>query len=84
MWYYSDGTRCVLVEKVISGSAAEQAGIQSGDLILKLEEEQITSGDSLSSAISAYKPGDKATITIQRDGKEMTVEVTFGEYAPQK
>ena len=84
MWYYSDGTRCVLVEKVISGSAAEQAGIQSGDLILKLEEEQITSGDALSSAISAYKPGDKATITIQRDGKEMTVEVTFGEYAPQK
>ena len=84
MWYYSDGTRCVLVEKVISGSAAEQAGIQSGDLILKLEDEQITSGDSLSSAISAYKPGDKATITIQRDGKEMTVEVTFGEYAPQK
>ena len=84
MWYYSDGTRCVLVEKVISGSAAEQAGIQSGDLILKLEEEQITSGDALSSAISAYKPGDKATLTIQRDGKEMTVEVTFGEYAPQK
>ncbi len=84
MWYYSDGTRCVLVEKVISGSAAEQAGIQSGDLILKLEDEQITSGDSLSSAISAYKPGDKATLTIQRDGKEMTVEVTFGEYAPQK
>ena len=84
MWYYSDGTRCVLVEKVISGSAAEAAGIQSGDLILKLEEEQITSGDALSSAISAYKPGDKATITIQRDGKEMTVEVTFGEYAPQK
>ena len=84
MWYYSDGTRCVLVEKVISGSAAEAAGIQPGDLILKLEDEQITSGDSLSSAISAYKPGDKATITIQRDGKEMTVEVTFGEYAPQK
>ena len=84
MWYYSDGTRCVLVEKVISGSAAEAAGIQPGDLILKLEEEQITSGDSLSSAISAYKPGDKATLTIQRDGKEMTVEVTFGEYAPQK
>lgn len=84
MWYYSDGTRCVLVEKVISGSAAEAAGIQSGDLILKLEEEQITSGDALSSAISAYKPGDKATLTIQRDGKEMTVEVTFGEYAPQK
>ena len=84
MWYYSDGTRCVLVEKVMPGSAAEAAGIQSGDLILKLEDEQITSGDALSGAISAYKPGDKATLTIQRDGKESTVEVTFGEYKPQK
>ena len=84
MWYYSQGTRCVLVEKVVTGSAAEQAGIQPGDLILKLEDKQIASGDDLSAAIGAYKPGDKATLTIQRDGKEMTVEVTFGEYAPQK
>ena len=84
MWYYSDGTRCVMVEKVVSGSAAEQAGIQSGDLILKLGDKTITSGDELSSAIGAYKPGDKVTLTIQRDGKESTVEVTFGEYKPQK
>ena len=82
MWYYSDGTRCVLVEKVVPDSAAEKAGIQAGDLILKLEDKQIASGDDLSSAIGAYKPGDTATLTLQRDGKEMTVEVTFGEYAP--
>ena len=84
MWYYSDGTRCVLVEKVVKDSAAEQAGIQSGDLILKLEDKTISSGEALSAAIGAYKPGDKATLTIQRDGQEMTVEVTFGEYTPQK
>ncbi len=84
MWYYSQGTRCVLVEKVVTGSAAEQAGIQPGDLILKLEDKQIASGDDLSAAIGTYKPGDKATLTIQRDGQELTVEVTFGEYAPQK
>ena len=78
MWYYSDGTRCVMVEKVVSGSAAEAAGIQPGDLILKIGEKQIASGEELSSAIGEYKPGDKATLTIQRDGKESTVEVTFG------
>ena len=83
-WYYSEGTRCVLIEKVVPGSAAEQAGLQSGDLILKLEDKQITSGEELSSAIGEYKPGDKAVLTIQRDSKELTVEVTFGEYAPQK
>ncbi len=84
MWYYSDGTRCVMVEKVVSGSAAAQAGIQSGDLILKLGDKTISSGDELTSAIGGYKPGDKATLTLQRDGKELTIEVTFGEYAPQK
>ena len=84
MWYYSEGNRCVLVEKVVSGSAADQAGIQPGDLILKLEDTAITSGDALSSAIGAYKPGDSAALTLQRDGKELTVKVTFGEYAPQK
>ncbi|MBQ3160034.1 MAG: trypsin-like peptidase domain-containing protein, partial [Clostridia bacterium] len=62
-WYYSSGTRCVMVEKVVPGSAAEQAGIQSGDLILKLGDKQVTSGDELSSAIGAYKPGDTAIIT---------------------
>ena len=36
----------------------------------------------LSRAISAYKPGDIATLTLQRDGRELTVEVTFGEYVP--
>ncbi len=83
-WYYSSGTRCVMVEKVVPGSAAEQAGIQSGDLILKLGDKQVTSGDELSSAIGEYKPGDTAVLTLQRNGQEMTVEVTFGEYVPQR
>ena len=69
---------------MVSGSAAEQAGIQSGDLILKLGDKTITSGDELSSAIGAYKPGDEVTLTIQRDGQEMTMDVTLGEYKPQK
>ena len=84
MWYYSEGTRCVMVEKVVAGSAAEQAGLKAGDLILKLDDVQISTGDGLSAAIGNYKPGDTATLTIQRDGREMTIEVTFGEYVPQK
>ena len=83
MWYYSDGTRCAMVEKVVPGSAAEQAGIQAGDLILKLDGKTISSGDELTLAIGDHKPGDKATLTIQRNGQEMTVDVTFGEYKPQ-
>ena len=84
MWYYSDGTRCVMVERVVEGSAADKAGIQDGDLILQLNDTKITSGEDLSNAIAAFKPGDTATLTIQRGGEESTVSVTFGEYAPSK
>ena len=83
MWYYSEGTRCVMVERVVPGSAAEQAGLQSGDLILKLGDRQISSGDELSRVIGEYQPGDTVTLVIQRDGQELTVTATLGEYAPQ-
>ena len=84
MWYYSDGTRCAMVEKVVPGTAAEQVGIQSGDLILKVDDKTISSGDDLGNVIVGYKPGDKVTLTLQRDGKELTIDVTLGEYKPQK
>ena len=68
---------------MVAGSAAESAGIQAGDLILAVGEEQITSTDTLSKAIGAYNAGDQATLTIQRDGQQMQVDVTFGEYTPE-
>lgn len=77
------GTSCVQVGQVVAGSAAESAGIQAGDLILAVGEEQITSTDALSKAIGAYNAGDQATLTIQRDGQQMQVDVTFGEYTPE-
>jgi len=76
------GTRCVQVGQVVSGGAAEAAGIQAGDLILAVGEKKISSTDDLSSAINAYNAGDQATITIQRDGQQMEMTVTFAEYAP--
>ena len=77
------GTSCVQVGQVVAGSAAEAAGIQAGDLILAVGEEQITSTDALSKAIGAYNAGDQATLTIQRNGQQMQVDVTFGEYTPE-
>ena len=76
------GTSCVQIAKIVTGSAAENAGLQVGDLILAVDDTEITSADTLSAAISAYNAGDTATLTIQRDGQQSTVSVTFGEYAP--
>ena len=83
-WGYFGGseTLCVQVGQVIEGYAADKAGIQANDLILKIGDTKITSNDVLSSTISRYNAGDTATVTIQRNGQEMELTVTFSEYAP--
>ena len=70
------------IAQIVSGSAAEKAGLKTGDLILKVNDTEITSNSALASIISGFNAGDTATLTIQRDGKEQTVSVTFGEYKP--
>ena len=47
-----------------------------------MNDTEITSNSALASIISGFNAGDTATLTIQRDGKEQTVSVTFGEYKP--
>ncbi len=78
------GTNCVEVYQVTAGSAAEKAGIKANDLIVKVGDVEITSNEVLSSTIGRYNAGDTTTVTIMRDGTEMELEVTFGEYSPQQ
>jgi serine protease Do len=82
-YFGSSGTSCVQIAQVVSGSAAEAAGLQVGDLILAVDDIEISSNTTLSAAISEYNAGDTATLTIQRDGQQQAVSVTFGEYTPQ-
>jgi len=80
--FFNSGTSSVQIAQIVSGSAAEKAGLKTGDLILKVNDTEITSNSALASIISGFNAGDTATLTIQRDGKEQTVSVTFGEYKP--
>lgn len=82
--FFSSGTTCVQIAQIVSGSAAEKAGLKTGDLILKVDDTEISSNTALASIISGYNSGDTATLTIQRDGKQQTVTVTFGEYKPEE
>ncbi|WP_354644960.1 S1C family serine protease [Kitasatospora camelliae] len=66
------------VVSLTSGGAAEQAGIQVGDVITQLGDTQITTLASLTTALAALQPGDKVTVTYQRDGQNRTTEVTLG------
>ena len=82
-WRYST-TSCVQVADIVAGSAAEQAGLKVGDLILKVNDTQVSSNSDLSDIIESFNAGDTATLTIQRDGQQTQIPVTFGEYVPQQ
>jgi serine protease Do len=71
------------VVQVISGSPADKAGLQTGDIITKLDGTALTStGSSPASLISAKKPGDSVTLTVWRDGQTLTITSTLSA-APQ-
>ena len=67
------------IAEVSPGSAAEKAGLKSGDLITRLDELKIEGPEDLSHAVGKYAPEDKVTITYTRDGKEQKVTVMLGE-----
>ncbi len=64
---------------VVSGSAADKAGIKGKDIILEINEEKITQDNSMSKIIQKYNAGDKVTLKILRKGAELNVDVTLGE-----
>lgn len=68
----------VLVEDVEEGSPADEAGIQMGDVILKVDNEEIWDVDDLRYVIKK-RPGKKVEIVILRGGKKKTLEVKLGK-----
>ena len=68
-----------LVEQVVPGSAAADAGVRKGDIITALGEVRVESYGDLLGALRDYAPGDTVTLRVFRDGDETNLEVTLGE-----
>ena len=66
------------VEQVVPGSAADKAGLKSGDLITKIDKHDISSGTALTGYVRWYKPGDQVTLTLLRSDGEHQIKVTLG------
>jgi len=65
----------VLVTEVIKDSAAEKAGLKQHDVITKVDGDVISDYDDLAASIGEKQVGDVITLMIERDGKELEVEV---------
>ena len=71
----------VYVKSVVKGSAAEKAGIKSGDVIVKLDGSTVAGDTELIEALSYYKAGETVDIVVKtRESgyEEQTFSVTLG------
>jgi serine protease Do len=64
---------------VTPGSAAQKAGILSGDIILEMNGERITPENSLAKIIQKYNPGDTIVLKVLRGSQEKILNATLGE-----
>jgi len=67
----------VRVDGVTENKPAIRAGLKGGDIIIQLGEHKVLGMQTYMEALGAFKEGDKTTVTIQRDGKEMTFPLEF-------
>lgn len=67
------------VNEVIKGSAADKAGIKSGDIIIKVNGKEISSFGELRAKIATLGAGTKVKLTVFRGGKEIDLNVTLGQ-----
>lgn len=69
----------VLVSEVVEDSPAKKAGLKAGDIITKVDDNEIENASDLTTTIRGYKPETKVSISIIRDGKKKKLKATLGE-----
>jgi len=69
----------VYVRSVERGSPAEQAGLRQGDIITEIGQDKISADTSFTNALLHHKPGEKTALEVWRNGKTLSLDVTFGE-----
>jgi S1-C subfamily serine protease len=71
------------VEDVTSGSGADEAGIQVGDVIVEIDGAEIASSGDVQAAVRSNEPGDTVAVVIVRGGDTISVDATLGERPDQ-
>jgi Do/DeqQ family serine protease len=72
-------TQGFYIKKVNTKSGAEKAGLQKGDIIIKLDEQNVATFADLSGYINTKRPNEKVQVTFIRDGKNKVVPVILSK-----
>ena len=79
-WQSSAGNNVgVTVAGVLANGPAAKAGVQIGDSILKVDQQQITSASHLINYVALQAPNSEINVIVERDGKQQNFVVTVGE-----
>jgi S1-C subfamily serine protease len=73
----------VTVDQIVSGSAADRAGLQPGDIITAINGNQVQDMSTLTEQLAAFQPGDTVTLTITRNGQQHQIDVTLQAWTAQ-
>src|SRR5712691_4547929 len=68
-----------LIASVVQNSAAAQAGLRTGDVIIQVGSQAVNDASSLGDALASKNPGDTVSVTIMRGSQQLTVNATLGE-----
>ncbi len=70
----------VVLLNVTVGGAAEQAGLEAGDILVRFDGQEVSDFNSLKSLISGKRPGEAVSVRLRRGSEEITREVVLGKW----
>lgn len=72
-------TKGAVIAQVMEGSPADKANLRQGDVIIKVNGKEVENRDEIRKQIIPKQPGTEVELSLIRDGKEITVNVTLAE-----
>jgi Do/DeqQ family serine protease len=70
----------VLVMRVVDGSPADRAGLRAGDVVRRVNGQEVTTADQLQKLVGESKVGDTLQVELSREGRNQTIAVRTGDY----